>query len=135
MAVLHQRQKIMSAFFFSATHSHTTSQRCQSWGAACTHTLQVFKLAWRLENRPAAHAFFFFSFLSLWKFLVVPPTACRGTSGKATIAQMGVLPAHSWLPTQPALICLAAHARFLYPDNHGALSFNREKEMKFKCQR
>lgn len=83
---------------------------------------------------PLTLALLLFFSLGLWKFLGVPPTACRGTSGKATMARMGVLPAHSWEPTQPALICLAAHARFLYPDNHGALSFNREKEVRFKCQ-
>lgn len=127
---------IFSFFFFSRTHSHTISQRCQSWGAACGI---LYRYSRRLGVRRIVLllTLFFFS-LSFFELVEISEGAShgsRGTSGKTTMARMGVLPAHSSVPTQPALICLAAHARFLYPDNHGALSFNREKEMRFKCQR
>lgn len=128
----------MSAFLFFFFRRHTPTQQVSaaSHGERHAHILCRYAswLGLRRTVLPLTLALLLFFSLGLWKFLGVPPTACRGTSGKATMARMGVLPAHSWEPTQPALICLAAHARFLYPDNHGALSFNREKEVRFKCQ-
>lgn len=134
MAVLHQRQNIMSAFFF-LFRRHTPTQQVSAASQWERHVRILYRyLRWLGVKRIVLLLTLLF-FLNLWKFLGVPPTPCRGTSGKATMTQTGVLPAHSWVPTQPALVCLAARARFLYPDNHGALSFNREKETRFKCQR
>lgn len=73
---------------FVALHSHTTSQHCQSWGAACVNTFQV--CSW-----PSIRRTVLLLTLTQEALLVeISGSASHGapkTSGKITIARMGVL--------------------------------------------
>lgn len=73
---------------FAALHSHTTSQHCQSWGAACVNTFQV--CSW-----PSIRRTVLLLTLTQEALLVeISGSASHSapkTSGKITIARMGVL--------------------------------------------
>lgn len=100
-------QKLCQHFipFFEDTLPHNKSALPVTGSGMCTYFTGIEGgLAWGESS--CCSCFFFFSLLfwtrgNFWECL---PRLCRGTSGKATMAQMGVLPAHSSVPTQPARI-------------------------------